>query len=345
MLVTAQPVLRRFWYPTLPMAALESGPQPFTLLGHDLVLWADREGRPAAAVDRCSHRFARLSKGWVKDGAINCPYHGWAFNSSGHCVEVPQSPGQRIPHGYAVSAFRCEERYGYAWVCLGEPLDDIPELPEAADPRFRVMHLESELFHCSSTVGVDNALDSSHHHYVHGTTLGDSSSPLPMIVQELHETANGLFMSFPLRNNGSTLRDKQADDQPGSGQITLIRELTWYVPFTIRIDIKFPSGTQAVTLLTYTPISDSTCQYVGVLARNDTEQDFSAKDAIAEIAAIVKEDKDVLECVDYDLPLEAAKQRHMASDKAGLIMRRKLHDLLAAHGEAEINRTSPGGNP
>ena len=42
MLNNRQPVLRRFWYPVMPVAMLDRGSQPFTLLGERLVL-----GRPA----------------------------------------------------------------------------------------------------------------------------------------------------------------------------------------------------------------------------------------------------------------------------------------------------------
>lgn len=39
MLVTKQPVLRRFWYPVIPVSHLEDGPKPFRLLGDEVVLW------------------------------------------------------------------------------------------------------------------------------------------------------------------------------------------------------------------------------------------------------------------------------------------------------------------
>jgi len=90
MLVTQQPVLKRFWYPVMPISLLQEGPQSFTLLGQPLVLWLDEEGKPAAVEDRCCHRSAQLSKGIVCDGHIRCPYHGWEFNGSGACVKVPQ---------------------------------------------------------------------------------------------------------------------------------------------------------------------------------------------------------------------------------------------------------------
>ena len=51
MLVTKQPVLRRFWYAVMPMDRLAAGPQPFTLLGENIVLWKKADGSPAAVRD------------------------------------------------------------------------------------------------------------------------------------------------------------------------------------------------------------------------------------------------------------------------------------------------------
>ena len=65
MLVTRQKVLRRFWYAIMPMAQLDAGPQPFTLLGEPIVLWKGAGGKPHALRDRCCHRTAKLSKGFV----------------------------------------------------------------------------------------------------------------------------------------------------------------------------------------------------------------------------------------------------------------------------------------
>jgi phenylpropionate dioxygenase-like ring-hydroxylating dioxygenase large terminal subunit len=70
MLVTQQPVLRRFWYATVPISQLQEGPRPFTLLKENLVLFLDAEGQPAALADRCCHRTAQLSKGCTADGLL-----------------------------------------------------------------------------------------------------------------------------------------------------------------------------------------------------------------------------------------------------------------------------------
>ena len=119
MLVTQQPVLRRFWYPVMPMTALSSSqPQPFELLGQKIVLWLTEEGHPAAIADRCCHRSAQLSKGVVINGCVRCPYHGWSFNPRGSCVQVPQLLNdEAIPASYRVPSYQCADRYGYVWVC------------------------------------------------------------------------------------------------------------------------------------------------------------------------------------------------------------------------------------
>uniref|UniRef100_UPI0035CB7077 Rieske 2Fe-2S domain-containing protein n=1 Tax=uncultured Caballeronia sp. TaxID=1827198 RepID=UPI0035CB7077 len=65
MLVTRQKVLRRFWYAIMPVSDLDDGPKPFTLLGVSIVLWKGAGGKPHALRDRCCHRTAKLSKGFV----------------------------------------------------------------------------------------------------------------------------------------------------------------------------------------------------------------------------------------------------------------------------------------
>ena len=70
MLTTQQKVLRRFWYALMPMSFLDEGPKPFRLMGEDLVLWKQADGTPAAVADRCCHRTAKLSRGFVSKGNI-----------------------------------------------------------------------------------------------------------------------------------------------------------------------------------------------------------------------------------------------------------------------------------
>ena len=123
MLTTRQKTLRRFWYATVRLDALKDGPKPFRLMGEDIVLFLDADGQPAALADRCCHRTAKLSKGWIDQGNIVCGYHGWTYDRTGALVRIPQFdpatvlPKHRVPrHSTALA------NYGYAWVALDEPL-------------------------------------------------------------------------------------------------------------------------------------------------------------------------------------------------------------------------------
>ncbi len=63
MLMTQEPMLSRFWHCLFPFADLTEKPRPFRLLGEDIVVWKDLDGKPHAVQDRCPHRTAKLSLG------------------------------------------------------------------------------------------------------------------------------------------------------------------------------------------------------------------------------------------------------------------------------------------
>jgi phenylpropionate dioxygenase-like ring-hydroxylating dioxygenase large terminal subunit len=114
MLATRQKVLRNFWYATLPTDALKEGPKPFRLLDQPVVLFLDEKGEPAALEDRCCHRTAKLSKGWIKDGHIVCGYHGWEYDRTGKLVNIPQFPFEQAVPSARAKSFLAKERYGSA---------------------------------------------------------------------------------------------------------------------------------------------------------------------------------------------------------------------------------------
>ena len=134
MLVTKEEVFKRFWYPVMPTSAILEQPQSFELLGKKLVLWLDNSANAVVSKDRCCHCSAQLSKGEVIAGNIACPYHGWQYNAEGVCVKVPQlEDSNQIPKTYQIKTYLSQERYGYIWVCLGELLNEIPDIAEVTE--------------------------------------------------------------------------------------------------------------------------------------------------------------------------------------------------------------------
>lgn len=337
MLVTRQPLFRRFWYPVLPTASLADGkPRPFRLLGEDIVVWRTAEGAFAAMEDRCCHRTAKLSMGWVQGEHIVCAYHGWAYDCSGRCVSVPQNPdAAKIP--YQVRSYRTEQRYGYVWVCLdAEPLNEIPVLEEDGAPGFRMIHEFYEPCQTSGLRLMENFFDFSHTGYVHKGTFGNMADPKPRVVQ-LEETPWGLELrgDVPVLNADEHIQRVVKDGNPESVRHMMSR---WYLPFMRKSQINYPNGL-VHSLVTYaTPIDDEHSMICQWIYRNDTEADVSAADCIAMDRRITDEDLVIIAGVDPDVPLAPGRleESHMYTDRPGLMMRKKLLALLHAHGEKEV---------
>ncbi|MGG6298254.1 Rieske 2Fe-2S domain-containing protein [Leptolyngbya sp. AN02str] len=342
MLVTQQPVLKRFWYPVMPMEQLSSDrPQSFQLLGQAIALWLDEAGHPVAVADRCCHRSAQLSKGVIIDGCLRCPYHGWSFDRDGTCVNVPQlAADQKIPASYQVPAFKSAARYGYVWVCLhDEPLLPIPYIPEADDAANRLIPQFYEPWQCSGLRLMENSFDNAHFSFVHAASFGNQQQPEPASA-ELSTLEYGLQLRATIPVVNPPMQQKNLNiPQENTFRYALS---TWYMPFCRTLKITYPNGLMHLIFTAATPVSDRVSQIVQFCIRNDTEAEAKAADIIAFDRQVTGEDKAVLETTDWDTPLEISAEQHMLSDQPGIIMRRKLAALLKAHGEVE--QRSPFAN-
>lgn len=343
MLATRQPVLRRFWYACLPLTALDIGPKSFTLLGEKLVLWKDQEGRPAALKDRCCHRTAKLSKGFVDDaGCIVCGYHGWTYDSSGHCIKIPQSERGRLNSEVVVDSFRCVAKYGYVWVALDEPLAPIPNFPEDRSEDYRRIFQFHELWATSALRFMENSFDNAHFSYVHKNSFGLLDQPQPSSYS-LVETADGFEAEtiVPIQNPVAAFR------VTGSTNPLVNRHLLnrWWMPFVRRFGCQYPdSGVHHIIYNCATPVDDEHIMLNQWLFRNDKENDCSSEELIAWDRAILNEDRDILESTDPDTCIDTRRkvEKHMPSDRPGMIMRKYLMRLLTDHGEEEISYDRTG---
>ena len=129
----------RQWYPlAFSKVTDRSVPHRLELLGEPLVLWYDGVHEAwCAMIDACPHRLAPLSEGRIDEkGAIECPYHGWAFEGDGSCTRVPQAVDPLDPillSKCGGTSYVVAERQGLVWV-WGEPLNfseaDPKQLPD-----------------------------------------------------------------------------------------------------------------------------------------------------------------------------------------------------------------------
>jgi nitrite reductase/ring-hydroxylating ferredoxin subunit len=139
--------------------AVADAPVARRLLGVDLVLWRSGPGAVAAAVDRCPHRDARLSGGWLAGCALVCPYHGWEYGPEGTATRIPQlGDGVPIPPGARLATVRTPVRHGWVWACLepeGAEVLPVPEVPEHGAAGWRVLHEPESDWACPATMLTD----------------------------------------------------------------------------------------------------------------------------------------------------------------------------------------------
>ncbi|MCI4431743.1 MAG: aromatic ring-hydroxylating dioxygenase subunit alpha, partial [Burkholderiales bacterium] len=307
MLVTRQPVFRRFWHAVLPLTLLQEGrPLPFTLLGENIVLFLGPDGQPAALKDRCCHRTAKLSKGRCVNGALECGYHGWTYDAQGRVIRIPQyHPERPIPADYRTPAYRCVARYGYAWVALEEPIAPIPDLPEFGAPGWRTIFQFYEPWGTSPLRVLENSFDNAHFSFVHRATFGVAAQPQPSRY-ELIEREGGFYAETVVAASNPAAFQRVS----GSTEPITQRHMrnAYYLPFSRRLDIEYPSGVRHVIVNAFTPIDDGNLQLCQWLFRNDREEDCPAQLLIDFDHVITREDKDILEATDPDALVDTRRR-------------------------------------
>jgi len=117
-------LMRRYWMPIAAVAELEDVPtKPVRLMGEDLVLYRDRDGRHGLIDRHCPHRRADLSYGIVEDHGLRCNYHGWLYDEAGRCVQQPFEEIARPEANYKdrirIKAYPVEAKAGLLWAYLG----------------------------------------------------------------------------------------------------------------------------------------------------------------------------------------------------------------------------------
>jgi phenylpropionate dioxygenase-like ring-hydroxylating dioxygenase large terminal subunit len=339
MLTTKQPVFRRFWHAVMPLADLQDGPKPFTLLGEPIVLFLDAQGAPAALKDRCCHRTAKLSKGFCEQGRLVCGYHGWTYDGTGRVVRIPQyEPDRAIPQEYRTPAYGCAAKYGYAWVALEAPIAPIPEVPEFDDPAYRTIFQFYERWNTSPLRALENSFDNAHFSFVHRATFGVAAQPQPSRYELVEGELGFCAQTVIDAANPPAFRRVSGVDDPIT---TRHMRNAYYLPFSRRLDIEYPSGVRHIIVNCFTPIDDHSMQLVQWLFRNDAEADCPAALLIDFDRVITREDKDILESTDPDALVDTRRRGvefSMDSDRPGMLIRKKLMALLAAHGESEVFR-------
>ena len=163
----------RVWTPVIETRRLRAKPVSITIAGEPVVLFRGAEGAIGALLDRCPHRGAALSLGRVSaDGQIECPFHGWRFDTQGRNCRVPLNPQARLE---TLGARPLPVRVigDLIWVYTAvDPAPPEPMTPlELSDPGLSRIYVTRN-WACHWTRAMENMLDSPHLPFVHRKTIG-----------------------------------------------------------------------------------------------------------------------------------------------------------------------------
>jgi phenylpropionate dioxygenase-like ring-hydroxylating dioxygenase large terminal subunit len=191
---------RQWWYPACPSSELGRRPVAITLMDRPLAIFRGAAGRPAAVLDRCAHRNAPLSLGAVRDGCLECPYHGWRYDSDGHCRLVPGLMADASSRTRDVETHAVCEQGGFVWV-WGEagasPTRDpfpMPQLGRGAGQIIFPCDLEATLH-----AALENTLDVPHTAFLHrGVFRGANTKELKVIRRNLEHGCEVEFVGEPV---------------------------------------------------------------------------------------------------------------------------------------------------
>jgi phenylpropionate dioxygenase-like ring-hydroxylating dioxygenase large terminal subunit len=164
-------LFRRHWLPFLlgDELAADAPPRRVRLLGECLVAFRDSAGRAGLLGEQCPHRRASLYYGRNEAGGLRCVYHGWKFDVTGRCLEMPSEPStSNFRNKVGAQAYPVIERAGLLWTYMGPP-EKRAELPEfewlgmPAAQRYGSRWLQD----CNYAQALEGEIDEAHVSFLH----------------------------------------------------------------------------------------------------------------------------------------------------------------------------------
>jgi phthalate 4,5-dioxygenase oxygenase subunit len=171
-------LFRRYWLPVLLARELpepDCAPVRVKLLGECLIAFRNTEGRLGLIEEFCAHRGVSLWFGRNEENGIRCPYHGWKYDVTGQCVDLPSEPeGSGMRKNIKLKSYPAIERAGVIWAYLG-PADKKPDEPAYEWTEVPAAHryVSKRLQESNYLQAMEGALDSIHSGFLHRHSVAD----------------------------------------------------------------------------------------------------------------------------------------------------------------------------
>ena len=167
---------RRHWLPVCMSEEVperDGKPVRSRLLGEDLVVFRDSDGKIGVLGEHCLHRRASLVYGRNEECGLRCLYHGWKFDVEGNVVDMPsEAPGAAQRLGKKTKAYPAREGGGFIWAWMG-PKEEMREFePPAWAPKPGIKYAIVKMHAaCNWAQVLEGSIDSAHSSSLHSTNM------------------------------------------------------------------------------------------------------------------------------------------------------------------------------
>jgi phenylpropionate dioxygenase-like ring-hydroxylating dioxygenase large terminal subunit len=311
--------ITQYWHPIATAEEITDQPQRITLLGRHLVVFRTEQGI-SALNDVCIHRGAALSKGWIENGQLTCPFHGWQYDAGGICTRIPAlEAGAAIPRAARIPSFQVAEKYGIAWVALEKPVAPIPSYPlgEDTNPEYERFYVARLVWNTSAGRAVENSVDISHFPYVHPHILGDPEHP-EVPHYDVHEYDEGIW--YRTHREGYV---PEGQARPGG-----FTEYRHAFPFSMFLTNATDDGRVSCIGVFYSPTGPKVTTSFRVIYRN-FQPTLERGDEVMQIMEVLDQDRDVLETIrPEEIPVSLRDELHIkVPDAASIAFRRWIESV------------------
>ena len=166
-------LFRRFWLPALlpsELPGFDCPPIRLRLLGEDLVAFRDSNGSVGFFTQACPHRGASIFFGRNEEEGLRCVYHGWKFDVTGACVDMPSEPAEsNFKNKVRIKSYPSAEFGGLVWIYMGPPEKE-PALPHyqwTLQPNAEDSRVSKHMQDSNYTQGLEGNIDSAHVTFLH----------------------------------------------------------------------------------------------------------------------------------------------------------------------------------
>ena len=288
-------IMRRHWLPVCTLEEVRESDGPpvrSRLLGEDLVVFRDTQGRLGVLGEHCPHRGASLAFGRNEERGLRCLYHGWKLDVEGRVIDMPSEvPGRCERLKMKHLSYPVREGGGFAWIWMGpeEAMREFEPPAWAPHPNCRTSIVKMHAA-CNWAQVLEGSIDSAHSSSLHSTNMpaaeveGSTATDSTWLRPSVDKAPKMQFEPTPYGFRYAAIRKPILNAETHQ----YVRTTLFIAPFTVLI----PPNDQYRLAQMLVPIDDLNTMFYWIAWHPDPEKGISQEDWRSFCAATVGVDLD-----------------------------------------------------